>query len=111
ASQSMERTLALGQPSEQELETAQRLLEDEAAQPLLYFAARGERAGTHRILEALAAGEIGPSQLSGTPKPGTGEKLGLALMAGRIKRTHALILRMETDLLEISKQPTEQQPD
>lgn len=108
----VERTLALGQPSEKELEAMQRLLEDEATQPLLHNGFRGERAGIHRLLGELTKGNLSLSQIGGVAgKPNLVDNLGDAFGKLRIKHSHALILRMETEWVEASKLPVEQQGD
>ena len=49
AVQTLERVLAQGEPFAGELKKMHELLEEEAAEPLLLIAARGERAGEHEV--------------------------------------------------------------
>src|SRR5260370_23546062 len=56
ATRSLERALAQGLASETALAEVQRLLEDEADQPLLLIGARGDRAMIHQFLEFVEAG-------------------------------------------------------
>lgn len=107
----VERTLAMGEPSEKELEAMQRLLEDEAVQPLLTTALRGERAGMHRCLVELTKGNLSLNQVSGGGKPNLADSLGEAFGTLRIKHSHACLLRLETEMVEASKLPVEQQSD
>jgi len=99
---SMERTLAQGQPSEKELEAAQQLLQKEAAEPLLWIALRGERAGMHRIVQYHDPGEFKSREL------GLGNLYPNWLSAHYIKQGHARLLRMMTESVEIAQLPTEQ---
>jgi hypothetical protein len=112
ALRSLEHTLAQGEPSAAELETFQRLLEDEAGQPLFYNALRGERACMHRTLGALVAGKTSLSQLGGGGgKPSVGEEIGEILAMPGIKRGNARLLRILTEYIEVSKLPVEQHAD
>src|SRR5206468_3772429 len=58
ATESMERTLSQGQPSDAALVAAQRALQQEASEPLRPIFMRGERAHFHGFMELLEAGEI-----------------------------------------------------
>jgi hypothetical protein len=106
AIQSLERTLAQGQPTEEALQAAQKLLEEEAAEPSLLIAARGERAGQHRLAEALARGEAKFSTVAGS-------KESMADVLGRIltRRYHPSLLRLLNEFVEIAKLPVEQQAE
>src|SRR5262249_35947819 len=79
ALQTAERTLAQGQPSEAALAALQRLLEQEEAEPLLLIAARGERAGMDRLMQAIRAGQVQAATLlqgvtmEGTPRTTLGD--------------------------------------
>jgi len=70
ALRSMERTLAQGQVSAASLETMQRLLENEAALPLLAEALRNERAGFHRLFTNLESGIVKLSEFDQTSSKG-----------------------------------------
>jgi hypothetical protein len=107
----IERALAQGQASPKSLEAMQRLLEDEAAQPLLLQAFRAERAGTYHHMKAVLSGEW---------------KYSLRFFQGRIanklplrwnryidmvivRRTYPEYFRLLTALVEIAKLPPEKQ--
>src|SRR5207237_4729031 len=62
ALQKIERTLAQGQPPEEALLAVQRLLEDEAVQPLGLVGTRGARAVHDAALEALQQGKVSINQ-------------------------------------------------
>src|SRR5262249_20258939 len=105
----LERTLAQGQPAEAELKTAQLLLQDEAAQPLLVGAMRGERAGAHRILEAVEQNVMSLEGLAGLgekSQPNLYERIWVPLQA---KRAHPIVLRTLTEGVTIAELPEEQQ--
>jgi len=61
--QKIERTLAQGEPDDASLVAVQRLLQDEAAQPLFLIGARAERGLQDSALEALQNGETSINQL------------------------------------------------
>jgi hypothetical protein len=104
AVQTLERVLAQGEPSAAELKKMQELLEAEAAEPLLLIAARGERAGMHELLKAMKSGDVKLSALAGGG--GTvADVAGPALTRG----SHAKVLRLMTEYVEMAKLPPEQQ--
>lgn len=63
AVRTLERVLGQGEPSPARLAVLQQLLEEEAAQPLLLTAARGERAQLHAHLLAVERGELSLADL------------------------------------------------
>jgi hypothetical protein len=107
----IERILAQGQASAKDLETVQRLLEEEAEEPLLLHAFRAERAGTYRHMRAVLSGRW---------------KYTLRFYQGRVanklplswnryidmvivRRTYPAYFRLLTALVEIAKLPAEEQ--
>jgi hypothetical protein len=108
AIRSLERSLAQGEPTPAALEAAQRLLEDEVAQPLLLFGTRGERALIHRMFEGVRTGTITPAQLGGA----TGWQALLTNLGASafLTHSHAPFLRTMTDAVEVAKLPLEKQP-
>jgi hypothetical protein len=54
----MERILAQGRPTPKALEAAQRLMEDEASEPLLLHALRAERAAAYHLMVAIQSGKM-----------------------------------------------------
>jgi hypothetical protein len=105
---SMERTLARGQASERSLAAAQRLLEEESAEPLLLIGLRGERAGWHRLLDAIEAGQFRYSEMGsrGSELEARFEDL---MGKGLMRRSHAPLLHWHTRAVEIAKLPPLQQ--
>lgn len=59
----LERLLGLGEIPEADLAAFQKLLEDEAAEPLLLIGLRGERAGFHHLAESVDRGVISAADL------------------------------------------------
>jgi hypothetical protein len=112
---SLERTLAQGQTAAKDLVHVQDMLEDEAAQPLLLIAIRGERAGMDLLLAGLEHGDIPLSHVDPTlgERAGSGmdlqvERLRLVL-PGAITDDRATLLELMTASVEIARLPSEQQ--
>jgi hypothetical protein len=93
----IERVLAQGEPSEAALATMQRSLEQEEAEPLFLYGARGARGCWDRFFEAVKAGQALPSQLL--------NRLGPALAVG----SHPATLELASRIVEIAKLPVEEQ--
>jgi hypothetical protein len=114
----LERALSDTQPDDASLAAMQRALEDEAAEPLLLLAARGERAGIHALLWAFEQGQLKTSDLvsSGDVSQQTlGDKLLVVLhdknLSARstFEQSHAWLLKYLTEFVEIAKLPLEDQ--
>src|SRR5262249_49441807 len=104
AIRSIERTLAQGTPAPDDLRTTQDLLEDEARQPLLLTALRGDRAATKRAADAGYVPSDDPSR-----KGGVGGLVGRLGAARRGRSALAGLLHKETECIEIAKLPIEEQ--
>jgi hypothetical protein len=104
----LEQALAQGEPSAQELERVQKLLEEEANEPFLARAMRGERAGLHKLLVALSDGEASMAQVAGG---GAGMEARILNASGPMlaRRSHARILTLMNEGVEASELPGEQQ--
>jgi hypothetical protein len=104
ATQTLERTLAQGEPDEASLAAAQRLLEreEEETPALTVTAFRGERALQHRMLEAVEKGEVA---LGGTAPPTLGEHIGNYATSGMVRHSHVVYLRYMTEAVELAKAP------
>lgn len=109
----VERTLALGEPSEAALAKLQSLLEDELAQPLLMQGFRSERAVSYRVMENTfknSNGKMG-MLLVDTPALARSEilkkVLGVALapFAGSMESNQATCLETLTEIVEAMKLP------
>jgi hypothetical protein len=120
ATHAIVRVLAQGEPSQDVLMAAQRLLAEDAEDPLLLYAARGERAGMDLFMEAVQDGEIKfleiramlsmrhvlqPTSDSIIPK----DALETLQVMGSIRSQRAKLLGFHTQLVEIGKLPKEEQ--
>jgi hypothetical protein len=110
--QALEESLRRGQGTEGNLLGVQRILEVEAAEPVLRTAARAERAGLHGLMSALEKGEMTSEQL---PLLGTDRADGVSLVLGRRRATlegiHAWLLEYTTTFAEIAERPPEEQTE
>jgi len=104
----LERTLAQGESSELTLEALQRLLEDEAEQPLLLLLARSERATIHQFLEVAEAGRFDRATY-GMMSRTRSYKLDNFLDRAKARGCHSAYLRFLTECVEIAKLPPEEQ--
>jgi hypothetical protein len=104
--QTLERVLAQGQPSADALKRLQELLVAEEAEPLLLYAARGERAGMHNFVEELKAGRT-----SASPVTGGSSVLSDPVMSLVARRSHGQFLRLMNEYVETARLPVEDQPD
>jgi hypothetical protein len=110
--QTLERTLAQGQPSPSVLATFQKLLDEEVAYPLLLVAIRGERAGFHRMMVSLETGELTLDKL-GTGKNDypKGKSTSDWSAGNLLRRSHAWGVDYWMKAIEIAKQPVETQAE
>jgi hypothetical protein len=106
ALQTLERVLAQGEPSADELKKMQELLELEVADPLLLIAIRGERAGQHQLMKALKSGDAKLSTIAGS---GGGSAFADVAGSTLARGSHARLLRLLTEYVEVAKLPPEQQ--
>ena len=110
-----ERTLGLGEPSADELAVLQKAMEEEAEEPLLRIAARGERGGMDRLMQALQDGNTSVKQMKGlmaggiTNQQGRWGETALLYIPGAVTSNRAVLLRYMNRLVEISQLPPEQQ--
>jgi hypothetical protein len=112
AVQTLERILAQGQTSDQNLAAWQKLLEDEAKQPLFQFAVRGERAGNFNLMELMYTGQLNPESLANdgsAPSGKTNSVIQWGVLRPLIRFNQAAQLEMMTEAVEITKRnPAEQ---
>jgi hypothetical protein len=93
----LEGVLAQGEAEAAVLEKLQTVIAEEAAEPRLTVAARGERGSVHWFMSALAAGDVPTSDLSGAPSAGLSRELSMQLSSSENIRTlHAELLRQLT---------------
>jgi hypothetical protein len=105
----LERALAQGTASEATLAEIQRLLEDEADQPLLLIFARAQRAHIHQFLEEAEAGRFNRASYAGIPSPTGSNQVDNFLDQAKARNCHAAYLRYFNKCVEIAKLPPEQQ--
>jgi hypothetical protein len=106
----LERVLAQGEATAADLEDLQRLLDDEARQPLQLIAARSERALVYGHLESVRAGKFNRAAWGMTASP-LGSKADDFIDRGRAFTSEAAYLQYLTKYVEIAKLPPEQQYD
>jgi hypothetical protein len=110
AVRALERALATGTASPRTLEEMQRLLEDEAAQPLLLRALRDARVCYFQPLELMRIGKFNRA----TYKMATsmlGETGDSWIDRRNARASQAAYLRWSTAMVEIAKMPTETQDE
>jgi hypothetical protein len=111
AQQQLERTLAQGTATGNDLAIIQRMLEAEAADNRLLFGLLGELATWARIVDAVARGDIPLSALTRgvfAPPPTTWDKIVAMAERPLVRRWGAYLLRTLNNVIEISKLPPEQ---
>lgn len=111
----IERTLAQGEPSDAALLALQRLIEDEAQQPLLLIGLRGERAAADRIAQRVQDGTVNVDEII----YGIKRKKNLAallhaeeaamLLSGSFRGQRTALLRHYNEMIEAAKLPEEKQ--
>jgi hypothetical protein len=109
--QAVERTLAQGQPSEDDLLLIQRSLEEEDQFNAALVGARGDRAINHSLFDAFEKGEVRLSQFSGnerTPPTWNEELLGWRFR-DNIRAEHPLLLSMTTRRVVEAQRPLHEQ--
>ncbi len=89
------------------LAATQAALGDEAAQPLVAYAMRGERAVNYEVMEKLASGKIKVADLAG---PGVKLPPGLDRATPDIEGDRALALHQFNLAVEIARKPLPEQP-
>jgi hypothetical protein len=109
----LERTLGLGEATDQSLQEIQTLLAEQAKIPYFLIGIRGERAGNDRMLESIQNGTLPIKDLStilgSTGYPGPIDLLLPLYSSITIKARRAEMLELMTEALEIGKLPTEKQ--
>jgi hypothetical protein len=105
----LEHALAQGTASEATLAEIERLLEDEADQPLLLIFARAQRAEIHQFLEEAEAGRFNRASYAGISSPTGSNQADDFLDQAKARSCHAAYLRYLNQCVEIAKLPPEQQ--
>ncbi|CAN5487015.1 hypothetical protein BH10PLA2_BH10PLA2_32460 [soil metagenome] len=108
----LERTLGLGEASEQSLGEIQALLSEQAKIPYFLIGIRGDRAGNDRLFEAVQNGTLPISEfgaaIGAVGSPAEAQLL-LLYTSITIKARRAEMLELMTDAVEIGKLPSEKQ--
>jgi hypothetical protein len=107
AVQVMERAMAQGLPSADELARTQRLLAEDTAQTLLAYAFRGERAIQHRFLEGVASRDPAVVGTAGSLR----NRFQSLLMVNKVRHYHPAMLRMFQRAVEIAHRGPEEQAE
>jgi hypothetical protein len=110
----LERTLAQGQATETVLARLQGAFAEEAEEPLLLFALRGERAGSDGMMEAIQMGELKPSHLQSFisgPSPDQAWEFNIYLLTRTLQGQRADLLNYMNRVVELAKLPPEQQEE
>lgn len=108
AARSMERALAHAQFAESELAALQRAWTDEAEEPLLATALRGERAAQNELFHNLTEGTTTLDELTGpASEPDLEQRATNWLMRGRFPAARAHQLRWFNDAIAASRLPSE----
>jgi hypothetical protein len=110
AQHALERTLAQGEVPSQPLEAMQRLLEEEAEEPLLLIAARSERVQFYQCLEVMRAGKFNRAAYG--VKPSALGSIGDNLLDRRLARAcQAPYLRYFNKVVEVVRLPPPEQQE
>jgi hypothetical protein len=108
----LERILAQGTLPDNRLTEIQRLLEEDADEPLLWTALRGERAIGDCLMQSVQSGRMTPwqavSMLKMSPQRRF-EDIEFAIMPGSVLVNRAALLRYNNRVVQNAKLPIEQQ--
>jgi len=106
----LEQVLGLGETPAADLELMQRLLLEEADEPLQLIAARADRVAFYQSLDAMRTGRFRQAAYGVTPSMlgSTGDDL---LNRGRARAGEVAYLRYHNELVEIAKLPAHEQQD
>jgi hypothetical protein len=102
---SFERCLAQGKVSDTLLAQTQLRLEQEAEEPILLRALRGERAGIDMLLTNIEAGKIDLAELLGNQKDWSVSATKWWYSGSSLTRSHAWLLRYHNQAVEYAKLP------
>jgi hypothetical protein len=110
ACSSVERVLAQGEMALSDLESLQRLVEQEAEHRALEVTMRGERAMMHAVFEALESGETTLDELDGPrKKQPIWDTLRAPFVQAYIRADHPVLLGWLTDAVAAARLPEEEQ--
>jgi hypothetical protein len=101
---SVERVLAQGEPDPDDLLDMQKLLQEEERFPRLLVGMRGERAGTHQLLDGLETGDVPLSDLAEKPRSWA-DRLMNYPTRDSVRAEHPKFLELETEMVRIAALP------
>ncbi len=109
----VERTLALGESSDQDLAVIAKLAEEEEAHPGLRLALRGERACLHVFLTGLAEGNFTVTEILDQPSEwfALREEYAGWTIQSRARQEHARMLALMTRAIDNTRLPYHEQSD
>ncbi len=102
---SLQRVLAQGEASDAALAKVDAALAEEAAEPILVYALRGERAYSFEMVEQMKAGRT-----PGGPGPVGGFLISMGPAGFMLHYSQALIVEHLNQAIAIARQPLQQQP-
>jgi len=113
ALEKLARTLAQGEAKQSSLASLQRLLDEDAAEPLFLVGARGQRAEEDACLAAIQNGDLHLQSVQGLAKSAMGNdkaddalyELRLRISPGAVQSDRAALLHFNNQLVEIAKRP------
>lgn len=111
ACRGIERALAQGEATDADLNALQSLLQAEDGERFFPLACRGERAGFHRLAEAVEAGSVSLRTAGESREPlspGWRERVTAELSGSMLRRDHARMLEFMTEFVEIANLPPHQ---
>ena len=107
----LERTLGLGEATDQELQELQNMLLEQSRIPYFLIGLRGERAGIDMLFESIQTGDLSVDEFSTLPAmkklPGPLATLWRFYTKTTIKDRRAEMLNLMTDAVEIARAPLE----
>jgi hypothetical protein len=99
-----ERVLAQGAPDPDDLLELQKLLQEEERFPRLLVAMRGERGGSHELLDALECGDVRLNSITDTA-PSWSESLTGYAARDSVRTEHPRFLELETQMVRVAALP------
>jgi hypothetical protein len=108
ATRAARRVLGQGEPSDAALGRLQDAFLDEADQPLLLYAVRGERASLVEAIRRVESGEISLLEVTGGPKGSASAMLNVAVSLARLVsgNQRSIALEWMNEAVAIARRPT-----
>jgi len=113
-----EHALGQGEPPANALAVLQQMMEEEAEEPLLRIAVRGERGGMDRLMQSLQDGGTSVKMMKGLMSGGItqqqsrwGGEAALLYLPGAVTNNRGALLEHMNKLVEITRLPPEEQAE